>query len=313
MKSSRSIPLLAAALCAVLASCGSDQVPYDGSMDPVAILEFSPDPAEIRLGETSTLQWATRDALFVQLEDETGAVLGGDDLGIGTGTFEIAPERTTRYSLTAFGASGAQRFAHVKVVVDAHAPEVTFTGKDSKVEDRIHVGESTRLEWKVTGAIGVRLLAGDATLLEDAGDEGSLEVSPEKTTTYVLETTGSGGSKSQAEVKVKVAPVIDSFRASPSGPQLEGVKVSLVWKTTGADSVRLKGKDLDYTAPAERIKTGAWQVNAGVGTVVLVGRAKGSRRRRRSRFRSSSPRSSTSSRSRRERSPPARRGPAASR
>ena len=270
MKSSRSFPLLAAALCAGLASCGPDQVPYEGPLDTVAIHEFTPDHDEIRPADTTWLKWATRDALFVQLEDGTGTVLGGDDLGIVTGTFEISPRRTTRYKLTAFGASGSQRFAYVKVVVDEHDPEVTLEAEKTTIP----FGESTVLEWKVSGAIGVRLLADDKPLLEDAGEEGSLEVSPEHTTHYVLEATGPGGTRS-AEVRIKVAPVIASFFSSPSGPQLEGTKVRLFWTTTGADSVRLEGKDFEYAAPAERIESGALQVDAGVGKISLIASREG--------------------------------------
>lgn len=266
MKSAKTIPFLTATLCALLSSCGVEPIPYDGPLDPVAILEFSASPKEIRAGESASLSWSTKDALFVQVTDDTDAVIGDEDLGVSLGTLEVSPRRTTRYTLTAFGASGAQRIAQVRIAVDDRGPSATLSAE----HERIDLGAATRLEWKAPGAISARLLAGDEVLLEDAGSEGSLEVSPEHTTTYVLEASGAAGSTSSAEAKVEVAPVIKSFRATPSGPQLEGKTVHLLWETNGADGVHLKGKDVEYTAPAERIASGAWQVEAGAGTIVLV-------------------------------------------
>jgi len=266
MKSAKTIPFLAAALCASLASCGVEPIPYDGPLDPVAILEFSASPKEIRAGESASLSWTTNDALFVEVSDDAGAVLGGEDLAVSVGALEVSPRRTTRYTLTAFGASGTQRIAQVRIAVDDQGPSATIGAE----HERIGLGDKTRLEWTAPGAISARLLAGEVVLLEDAGLEGSLEVSPEHTTIYVLEATGTAGSTSFAEVKVEVAPVITSFRATPDGPQVEGTKVHLHWETNGADSVQLKGKDVQYTAPAERIASGAWQVEAGAGSIVLV-------------------------------------------
>ncbi|HWV37996.1 MAG TPA: hypothetical protein VN033_05915 [Vulgatibacter sp.] len=266
MKRSKTIPLTTAALCALLASCGAEPVYYDGPLDPVTIHVFSSSPKKIAAGESAILSWSTSDAVFVEVRDDTHALVGGDDLGVNEGTLEVSPRRTTRYTLAAFGASGTQRLDHVKVEVEPGTKAPTLQAGSKKIS----LGSSTSLKWEAPGASSTRLLAGEDELLADAGPEGSLEVSPEHTTRYELEATFADGSTSSAKATIEVAPVIESFWASPSGPQLEGTKVYLLWETTGADGVYLRGKGVEYDAPAERIESGAWLVDAGEGQVDLV-------------------------------------------
>ncbi len=101
--------------------------------------------------------------------------------------------------------------------VGVEIPEVAIVRFEA-VPPAIRNGESASLEWRVVHADVVRL-DGQAVAAED-----TQSVSPEATTTYLLEATGEGGPKSR-EVTVTVtdnqAPVVDV------GPDLE-VEVDVV-------------------------------------------------------------------------------------
>ncbi|HEY0840115.1 MAG TPA: hypothetical protein VGD74_08005 [Vulgatibacter sp.] len=265
MMSTRPLPKLVPALCAALVACSSSPVPVDAPRDPVSILSFDADPDRIEAGQTALLAWKTRDARKVLLEDGAGAALGGGELEIESGELEVSPSRTTRYVLTAVGATGARR--QTELVIEVKDPTTTAELRPEK--ERIGFGGSTRLVWTAAGATSVQLLAGDEVVLEDAEAEGSFEVTPERTTQYTLRATGPGGVVT-ATAKVEVAPVIESFRATPSGPQLAGAKVTLLWKTAGADTLALKGPKEPPTIPPELMGSGAVQVDAGIGKVELV-------------------------------------------
>jgi hypothetical protein len=119
----------------------------------------------------------------------------------------------------------------------------------------INAGEPATLTWTIADATSAEISVVDGdfshTIADDNLASGSLEVTPEATTTYVL-TAVNGDKEATAQVEVTVeepvaAPSVDSFEASPE-TITEGETATLSWTTTGATSLALvdgDGNDID--------------------------------------------------------------------
>ncbi|QDG51382.1 hypothetical protein FIV42_11715 [Persicimonas caeni] len=119
----------------------------------------------------------------------------------------------------------------------------------------ITAGEPATLNWTIANATSAEISVVDGDFSHTIADEnlasGSLEVTPEATTTYVL-TAVNGDKEATAQVEVTVeepvaAPSVDSFEASPE-TITEGETATLSWTTTGATSLALvdgDGNDID--------------------------------------------------------------------
>lgn len=127
--------------------------------------------------------------------------------------------------------------SEVEVEIDAMVsspppPEVEFRAEP----ERIELGQSTILSWSTRYAQQVRIEPG----VGDVALSGSVEVSPTKTTTYVLTATGEGSTTSEfAEVTVVIPPPTAELRAEPSQISL-GQCSLLVWSSTYAESAWIK-------------------------------------------------------------------------
>lgn len=134
--------------------------------------------------------------------------------------------------------------------------------------NRVAAGESVVLSWKTNGAAAVNL-TGNGAAVDLAGAspaEGSVSVSIDQSTSFVLEATGAAGGKATESltvtVEASVRPSIESFVADPSTVE-EGGSVTLKWQTKDADAVRIvdaTGEELDLggAAPADgQVETAA--------------------------------------------------------
>jgi hypothetical protein len=105
----------------------------------------------------------------------------------------------------------------------------------------INVGESASLSFTTVGATRVTMVddQGQAIQLEGTVEEGSTEVSPSRTTFYVLRAQGPGGVTS-AFVQIAVnEPLREAFLLAVP-PEVEaGEPVQLLWSAPGASSVTL--------------------------------------------------------------------------
>jgi hypothetical protein len=157
------------------------------SVSPPPEVNFSANPSDIKLGEASTLNWTTSYTTSVSIEPGIGSV---DPSGSQT----VAPTETTTYTLTAKGEGGTTRKS---VTVTVYQPPAVTISADPAT---VIYGESSTLYWNSTNADKVVL---DQNIGE-VSYEGSLEVKPDRTTTYTITASGPGGSaKAQAVLTVK--------------------------------------------------------------------------------------------------------------
>lgn len=107
-------------------------------------------------------------------------------------------------------------------------------------------GESVRLAWETRGASSVILTANGVRI--DGGDlpvSGSLELQPERDTTFGLEAVPAQGAVAKREVFVEVRPFgpprIESFTATPDQTSF-GETVVLSWSVQGAERIEISEK-----------------------------------------------------------------------
>ena len=108
-------------------------------------------------------------------------------------------------------------------------------------KDFLNAGETATLSW-IVGEIDTLTLdngIGDVVPITVDGN-GSIEVMPTMTTTYVLTGEGPAGNET-AEVTIEVnsPPTIESFTASANA-LIKGQTVTLTWETTNADTVTIE-------------------------------------------------------------------------
>jgi hypothetical protein len=160
---------------------GSTQIP---------VASLTADPTSIVQGKSSILTWSTSYADLITIEPEIGEVDS-------TGSMNVSPNETTTYTLTAKGAGGAAT-AQTEVKVTLPPPIVNFTAEP----DTIAPGDSSTLSWSSKYAT-------TCTVEPDIGDvaiNGSLDIVPDKTTTYTITAVGPGGT-SRATVLLQLYPI----------------------------------------------------------------------------------------------------------
>lgn len=154
---------------------------------------FAVQPANTIVNYPVTLKWDVKNTSDVIIEPNIGIVqaLGSRDF--------TAPFGTTTYKLTATNAQGSI-ISSTTLTISGDLP-----GRDSPAIKQftatpyvIRKGDSATLEWRTVAASAVTL--GDKTVSAD----GSMQVSPNETTTYMLTATSSDGTQYQsATVNVK--------------------------------------------------------------------------------------------------------------
>ena len=224
----------------VLVGCADTN---DGStvVPSPSIETFTATPQTVLRGASSTLSWEVTGASGLVVEDGEG---GGQVVAVGadaqSGSASVTPGATTTYTLRAVaerdGQVSAEVTAEVTVtVVEPPQPTLALTVSPEAIAQ----GATAVLSWTTTDADTLALDAGgEAVSLGDADiAAGSVEVTPEATTTYAMTATGPGGSV-QAEVTVTVLalPTIDVFEVAPTQIPF-GASAELAWETTDADSV----------------------------------------------------------------------------
>jgi hypothetical protein len=160
----------------------------------VTISSFTSSPASVNAGDQSTLQWNVSGATAVTIDHDIG---GGLPL---QGTAPVTPTENTTYTLAATGNSGIVTATITVSVVPAGTPVITsFTAAPSEIT----AGQSSTLEWNVTGANSVSIDSGIG-LVSVAG---SATITPSDNTTYTLTAQGnSGTASSTVTVTVNPAP-----------------------------------------------------------------------------------------------------------
>lgn len=229
------------------------QVTVEGAPE---ITDFSANPNPIRLGESTTLSWTSRNADSLALRDGANAVVLTTTAA--SGAYELTPGATATYTLVATRAGFPDDSATVTVTVNPRegATIVSFTASPSTLPN---IGESSSLAWVVQDATGIEIQQGGATIHTSSDATGSFTVTPTQTTDYTLWARNPDGDAS-ATARVTVnpsAPAIVSFSAAPN-PVLVGANTTLAWTTLVADSVRvLRGTTVLFEDAAGRVAAGS--------------------------------------------------------
>jgi outer membrane protein OmpA-like peptidoglycan-associated protein len=190
------------------------------------ILRFTATPTNITSGESSTLSWATQNAVTVTLNGQTVAANGSQ---------VVNPTTTTTYTLVATGTDGRPVSAPAIVTVGAVLPaRIIQFGLNPAM---INIGGQSQLCWQVEGATAVSISPGIGTV--DAS--GCRTVNPTASTTYTLTATNSQGVASATATLTVGSVQIITFTNDPEYSTASGSPVTLSWTTSGASSVTITG------------------------------------------------------------------------
>ena len=201
------------------------------------ISSFTASPTTIDKGKSSTLRWSTTDADTLSITPGIGTLTDAQRRIYRVRPLRVSPSKTTTYTLTAANSTKSVK-ATVTVTVKGTKPAPTissFTATPATI-DR---GESSTLRWRTSNADSVSISASINPGVGTVNAEGSRVVSPTATTTYTLTATNSVGSATaKVTVRVRGAPQISGFTASPATID-KGKSSTLSWRTTDATSVSI--------------------------------------------------------------------------
>ena len=153
------------------------------------------------VGESATLNYAAINATSVSIDNGIGNV------GNTSGSVVVSPTTGTNYTVTATGPSGSTSCTIAVSVTPGQVPRIV---RFSAIPTTINSGQTSTLLWLVENAATVSI-----TTLGNVSMNGTQDVSPAATTTYILTATNPTGSvTAQATVNVNVIPlpVITSSR-----------------------------------------------------------------------------------------------------
>lgn len=216
------------------------------------ILSFVAAPTSVVAGEAVSLAWTTENAASVRIFAKDGsevALAGASPAG---GSVSVTPDRSTSFTLRATGATASVEQSVGVTVVGALDVEL-FADRS-----RIDAGQGTTLRWRSRSAERIVLRVGEEVLLDtDTQLSGSLPVTPDATTVFVVDAHGDGKVVT-ASTTVAVAPVVSSFEAATPGSHARGADVELRWSVRGAQAVRITGSDgWTFDAGAEALEDGS--------------------------------------------------------
>ena len=204
-----------------------------------ALSDVLANPATIKLGESSTLQWTPR-------ADVEKVLISGGELTEepATGTSHVVmPSETTTYELVAMGEGAELGTFELTVTVRpdwADDPALTdVTANPASIEP----GESSTLSWSPRADVENVLISG-GELTEEPATGTSHDVMPSETTTYELVAMGEGAELGTFELIVTVKPALSDVLANPATIKL-GESSTLQW-TPRADveKVLISGGEL---------------------------------------------------------------------
>ncbi|MGO9325938.1 MAG: hypothetical protein ACLP07_15395 [Terracidiphilus sp.] len=164
-----------------LAGC-TQKLPTLKQVAAPAISSFSAGPASIINGSTTTLSWTTAGATSIAITPGTFASTSA------SGSVILSPTATTTYTLTATNTTGSATATLVVTVTQPTPPTISsFTASPTSIS----LGGISSLSWTTSGATTLNIAPGN---LASTSATGSVNVSPETTTTYVLTATNGAGS-----------------------------------------------------------------------------------------------------------------------
>ena len=224
----------------VTATCARTITVTPSSTAPVCE-SFTASPTTINRGNSSTLNWTSRNANSATINNGVGSVSVN-------GSINVSPLTTTTYTLRLTGTGGT---VTCPVTVTVQVPGQTFTCENnvnfSASPRSITRGDSTTLNWSTTGVTSLYFDRGiNATSLS-----GSVTVSPSSDTTYTMR--ASNGSRTiSCPVTVNVSTggggggggggyILPRCEINASVTKVNsGGAVKLTWTSRNADDIVVK-------------------------------------------------------------------------
>lgn len=199
--------------------------------DRVQVVSFLANPTQIERGASSTLSWRVLNADTVSIS------------GIGTvpasGTAPVSPQQTTTYTLTARnGVNEESATAVVAVTVPANPTPRVLSCSASPTS--VAAGQIVTLNYATTNADTVTIQPG----VGNVAKSGSVNVTPQQTTTYTVTATSAQGSDTCGMTVTVGAkppgnpPVILSFTGSTNTVNA-GQPFTLSWNVRDADKINI--------------------------------------------------------------------------
>lgn len=162
--------------------------------EPV-INTFNASPAIIDAGEPSTLHWDVTGAETITIDMQIGSV------GL-TGSRTIFPAATTTYTLTATNSAGVATATAQVIVSEIQPVSLPVINLFNASPEIITSGESSTLNWSVSGADAIHIDHGIGTVAL----AGTYPVSPAASTIYTLTAINMAGTSTSSVQVIVVMP-----------------------------------------------------------------------------------------------------------
>ena len=161
---------------------------------PVGSLKATPESVD--KGKCATLTWYVSNATGISIEPGIGSVPS-------SGSRQVCPDNTTRYTITATGEGGSGRQSTTVTVKLPPPPPPAPVVSLSASPESIDKGRCAMLSWSATNAIRVSIEPG----IGSVAPSGNIQVCLDDTKRYTLTAIGEGGSgTASATVTVKPPP-----------------------------------------------------------------------------------------------------------
>jgi hypothetical protein len=162
-------------------TCAATVTVTNNPPPPAPICTLVANPSSVQQGGSSTLTWTTQNATSFSIDQGIGAVAT-----VSGGSQTVTPANTTTYTGTATGPGGTVTCATTVTVTNTPpAPQCVLTVSPTSVVK----GGTASLSWSGTNIVSVILDQG----IGAKGATGSVNVSPETTTTYTGTFTATNG------------------------------------------------------------------------------------------------------------------------
>ena len=193
------------------------------SEPPVA--NISANPISIKPGESSIIKWSYANAHTVTIQP-----------GIGDGTqlksLEVTPKQTTTYIITASGPGGTATARVTVIVSNEYIPLQAHIEADPT---KIRIGETATITWITNNASRAWIEPG----IGEVSLNGSMTVSPQQTTTYIVNAS-QNGQISMDSVTINVISDLPQVNITADPDTINiGSSAILTWQSENADTVEI--------------------------------------------------------------------------
>lgn len=162
------------------------------------VVSFTATPATVAPGETVKLAWKVSNVKSIRIIGVEKEPEGNYE----EGALEVWPLVTTTYVLEATGYNGEVASASVTVKVVEKPPVKILSFEASATE--VTFGKLVTLKWTTENAVKVKLVTSTGAVLDNRPLNGSISVTPNKTTTYTLVAVDASGKEIQQDITIVV-------------------------------------------------------------------------------------------------------------